>query len=306
MSFARPEAFIVAGIVGVALALAYRFAERRKTAHDLSYSNVRFFVEAARPNAWIPRALFATWCVALALGACAVGGVRAAVPVAVRDGTVFICIDTSGSMQSTDVAPTRASAAKEAARAFIDEAPPGTRVGIITFSTGAELIAPLTADRAQLHAALDEIPAPNGATAIGDALQLAAQNLPPRGHRVVVLITDGVNNHGADPAEVAQYLGAHHVPIYTIGIGTPNGDVLPGTNEAASIDEDALRSYADASGGAYARAQDATQLRDALARLGRTTSLQRKNVDASLPAALGGGALLVVVFLAGLTLGRIP
>ncbi len=104
--------------------------------------------------------------------------------------------------------------------------------------------------------------------------------MPPAGHRVVILITDGVNNSGTDPDEISQWLGAHHVPVYTVGIGTPNGGLIPGTNEEATIDENALRGYAQASGGAYARAENATQLRDALAQLGRITSLQRKPVDA--------------------------
>ena len=197
--------------------------------------------------------------------------------VPARDGSVFICIDTSGSMPSTDVFPTRAKRPKAAARAFIDESPPGTKIGIIAFAGAPSVVQPLSADHQQVIAALDEIPSPNGATAIGDALKLAAQLLPPAGHRVVILITDGVNNAGTDPTKISQWLGAHHVPVYTVGIGTPNGGLIPGTNEEATIDEDALaRLRAGLSGGAYARVENAGQLRDALAQLGRITSLQRK------------------------------
>jgi Ca-activated chloride channel family protein len=181
---------------------------------------------------------------------------------------------------------------------------PAQKIGIIAFASGASIIQPLTADRDVSKAALDEIPLPNGATAIGDALRLAAQGLPPAGHRVVILVTDGVSNAGADPQEAAQYLGANHIPVYTIGIGTPNGDVIGG--EQATIDEDALRSYADASGGAYARAEDAAQLRDALARLGRATSLERKPVDGSLGFAFGAAALFALSLFAGLATGRVP
>jgi Ca-activated chloride channel family protein len=120
------------------------------------------------------------------------------------------------------------------------------------------------------------------------------------------LITDGVNNTGTDPLEMAQYLGAHHIPVYTVGIGTPNGGLIPGTNEEATIDEEALRGYALASGGAYARAENATQLRDALARLGRVTSLTRKPVDASLGFTIGGALGMLAAFLAGFGLGRYP
>ena len=139
-----------------------------------------------------------------------------------------------------------------------------------------------------------------------DALKLAAKMLPARGHRVVILITDGVNNAGTDPAEVAQWLGAHHIPVYTIGIGTPAGALIPGTDQQATIDEEALRGYAAASGGAYARAENATQLRDALAQLGRVTSMQRKNVDASLGFTVAGALGMLAAFLAGFGLGRYP
>ncbi len=224
----------------------------------------------------------------------------------VRDGSVFMCIDTSGSMASADVFPTRAQAAKTAARAFIAQSPPGTKIGVISFAGAAGVVAPLSADHESIAAALDAVPLPNGATAIGDALKLAAQMLPSTGHRVVILITDGVNNTGTDPMEMAHWLGAHHIPVYTVGIGTPNGGLIPGTNEEATIDEEALSGYARASGGAYARAENATQLREALARLGRITSLARKPVDASLGFAVAGALAMLAAFLAGLGLGRYP
>ncbi|MBV8149240.1 MAG: VWA domain-containing protein [Candidatus Eremiobacteraeota bacterium] len=306
MTLDRPG-WLVAGIVVlIGLAVAYeRFAHRR-TASDLAYSNVAFFLGATKAKTWIPRIIEGLWLLAAASVVLAVTGPHLTLPIPAKDGQVFICIDTSGSMRSTDVAPTREEAAKAAARAFIAETPPGTKVGIISFSGSASVVAPLSADRDRISQALDDVPLPDGATAIGDALRLAAQNLPERGHRVVILVTDGVNNSGIDPSEVAQWLGAHHIPVYTIGIGTPNGGIIPGTNEEATIDEDALRSYAELSGGAYARTEDANQLHDALAQLGRITTIERKPVDASLGIAIAGAIGMVIAFLAGLGLGRYP
>ncbi len=304
MSFERPWLLAIGAIVALLAALAYLLAERRMNARDLAYSSLAFFEEAAAPRAWIPRVLRGLWIGALACVVIAISGPRFTIPTLAKDGTVFICIDTSGSMQSTDVQPTRAAAAKAAAAAFIEEAPAGTRIGLIAFASGASIIQPLTADKEQAKAALDQLPQPNGATAIGDALRLAAQGLPPAGHRVVILITDGVANIGADPQEAAQYLGANHIPIYTIGIGTPNGDIIGG--EQATIDEGALQSYADVSNGAYARAEIASQLREALGRLGRVTSFERKPVDASFGFALGAAALFGLTVFAGLYSGRVP
>lgn len=306
MSIDHPLRLALGLLALVIFALIYQVLARRATASDLAYSNVAFFVEAARPRRWIPRALQIFWIVALAALVLGISGPHLTVLVPARDGSVFICIDTSGSMSSTDVFPTRAQAAKAAARAFIDESPQGTKIGIISFAGAAGVVAPLNADHQAVIAALDDVPLPNGATAIGDALKMAAQMLPATGHRVVILITDGVNNSGTDPSEIAQWLGAHHVPVYTVGIGTPNGGLIPGTNEEATIDEEALRGYADASGGAYARAENATQLRDALARLGRITSLTRKPVDASLGFTVAGALGMLLAFLAGFGLGRYP
>lgn len=306
MTLDRPVWLAVGIAIAVLLALAYRTFARRRTQSDLEYSSIPFFLEAAKPRKWIVRLLEALWLIAVACVVLAAAGPHLTIPLPIKDGSVFICIDTSGSMRSTDVTPTRAEAAKAAARAFISEAPPGTKIGIIAFAGSASIVQPLSADHQLVSDALDNVPQPDGATAIGDALQLAGQNLPDRGHRVVILITDGVNNSGTDPTAAAEWLGEHRIPIYTIGIGTPMGGLIPGTNEEATIDEDALRSYADVSGGAYARAENAAQLRDALSQLGRITTFERKPVDASLGFALGGAAAMLIAFLAGFGLGRYP
>ncbi len=285
--------------------LLYNALLKKKTEHDLAYSSIAFWAAAVQPRRWIPQVLDAGWILALLALALALGGVHVSAPMPVRDGAVFICIDTSGSMATTDVFPTRAAAALNAARAFIEEAAPGTRIGLISFSAGASMIQPLTSDRAQVEAALAQIPSPNGATAIGDALRLAATSLPQTGHRLVVLITDGVNNTGVDPDQVAQWLGMMHVPIYTIGIGTPSGGYIPGSEDEATIDEGALRDYAQVSGGSYARAENATQLHDALARLGRITSFSKQRVDATEGFTIAGVVLLVATFLTGLGLGKL-
>jgi Ca-activated chloride channel homolog len=304
MSFDRPWLLLVGAIIAIALTWLYRRAEARIGAQALQYSNVAFLAQALNPRPWLIRVLGAGWIVALCAVAVGLAGPHLKLPLPVANGNVFICIDTSGSMASTDVEPTRAAAAAEAARAFIQQSPPGVKIGLITFSGNAELVAPLSANREETLAAVDQIPAPNGATAIGDALRLAATELPPTGHNVVILITDGVNNTGTDPQEMAQYLGGHHVPVYTIGIGTPNGDVIGG--ETSTIDESALQSYAQVSGGAYARAENATELRDALARLGRETTIERRPVAAGMGFVFAGAALLVVTMLSGLYIGRFP
>ncbi len=304
MRFDHPWLLLVGLAIAGVLAWAYVAAERRVTERDLLYSNVQFLASAIGERAWISRLLRGTFIAALVLAAIAVGGPHVRLPLPSGDGVVFICIDTSGSMASTDVSPTRAAAARAAAAAFIDESASGTRIGVIAFAGNAVIVSPLTANHAQVKAALESIPPPNGATAIGDALQLAETELPPGGHRAIVLITDGVNNTGVDPLAVAEDLGAHHVPVYTIGIGTPNGDIIGGAQ--STIDEGALQQYAAVSGGAYSRAENAVQLRDALARLGRATSIRMRDVAASFAFAIAAAAGFAATMLVGLMTGRIP
>lgn len=305
MTFAHPSYVAVATIAAAVFLALYRWIEARKRAHTLQYSHLSFLIGATQPRSWIPRLFSGALVVAIALVLLALAGprVHAAVPIA---GSVVLCIDTSGSMSTRDVQPTRAQAAIAAMRAFIDGTPDRTAIGLISFATGAQAIIAPTRDRDQLHAVLQAVPPPNGATAIGDALSLAQRILPKTGHRIVVLITDGENNYGEDPMAAAQALAIQHIPIYTIGIGTNSGALIPGTLEAAGINEDALRAYATATGGAYSRVDNAVQLRDALTQLGRSTTLRPTNVDVSLATAVTGGVLLALTILAGLAAGRFP
>lgn len=306
MTFAHPGFIVLAIASAAAFAMLYAAVESRRKAQTLAYSHLPFLIGTARPPKWPRRMLIGAWIAAVGLLVFALSGphIRAAVPS--LGGSVVLCVDTSGSMNATDVDPTRAQAALAAMRAFINQAPAQTAIGIIAFGSGAQVLTQPTRDRDQIENALDEIPAPNGATAIGDALALARRILPPTGARAVVLITDGENNAGSDPMVAARALGTSHIPLYTIGIGTNSGALIPGTLQTAGIDEDALRAYAAAAGGAYSRADDASQLREALARLGRSTSLVHANVDVSLPVALAGGALMALTFLTGFAAGRFP
>lgn len=307
MTFAHPLWLLAAVVLCAAAFALLRAFDSRKTAQALAYSNVAFLETALAPSPWPARLLLGAVLLAALLIGAAPAGPHFTALVPAKDGTVVLCVDTSGSMAAQDVAPSRADAAKAAARRFIEAVPDGTKIGIVSFSTGAQSVQAPIADKQAVLDALDRIPLPNGATAIGDALALAAQALPDKGRRAVVLVTDGVNNRGTDPMEVAKFLASRHVPVYAIGIGTnDSGQLIPGTAEPATIDEDALRALAAAGGGTYARAESAGALQNALAQLGRTTVLEKKKIDASFACALAGGILLMAALLGGFAAGRFP
>jgi hypothetical protein len=122
-----------------------------------------------------------------------------------------------------------------------------------------------------------------------------------------VLITDGVNNLGVDPLAVARELGANGIEIDTVGIGTSDsGQLVPGTAQMATIDEEALRTIAESARGAYARANDAQSLRGRLRALAASTTTEKMRIDASLPLALAGGVLVVLALGGGMLAGRFP
>ena len=307
MSFAHPVWLVGALLICVALAWLYRVLEARRDAQALAYSNLDFALAALRPSRIPGAVLFAAWLAGAGTLAVALAGPRLDARLPVHDATVVICIDTSGSMRATDIDPTRWDAAKAAARAFIDAVPDGTRIGIVTFSGEAAVIQAPSSDLDVVRQALDRVPYPNGATAIGDALEVAAAQMPASGRRAIVLLTDGVNNRGADPQISSQRIGARGITISTVGVGTSDsGKLIPGTSEPAEIDEGALRAIAANGAGRYARAADSGALRDEFRRLAFETVWERHRVDASLPFALGGGALVLVTFLTGFALGRFP
>lgn len=253
------------------------------------------------------RLLSGVWLAGTAALLFALAGPTFAVRVPAREATVVLCIDTSGSMQAHDLEPTRWEAARTAALSFIDAVPADTRVGIVTFASGASLIEPPSADLDEVRGALDRVPQPNGATAIGDALQLAAQQMPTSGKRIIVLMTDGVNNRGADPIESAQLVAQRGIDIDSVGVGTSgSGQIIPGTNEPADLDAETLRTIAQDGRGTYSEATDADSLRDVFRRLAVGTVWDKKKIDASYPVALVGGLVLMCAFLTGLGSGRLP
>jgi Ca-activated chloride channel family protein len=305
MTFARPALLLLGLICFVALLWLYRYATRRRSAQAFAYSNLAFALDALRPARW-PGALLST---AYALGAAALlialAGPHFFARVPTPDASVVLCIDTSGSMRARDVEPTRAEAASAAARAFLGAVPAGTRVGIVSFSSSADVVAAPTADLVAVRDALDRIPPPDGGTAIGDALALAAQQLPAHGTRIVVLLTDGVNNLGREPIAAAQEIAARGIRIETVGVGSNgSGQIIPGTDELADLDSETLRAIARIGRGRYAEASDAGTLEDEFRSIALGTVWERKPIDGSFPFAFVGGAVLLVTLLAGLATGR--
>lgn len=200
---------------------------------------------------------------------------------AVSGRDLMLAVDLSGSMEEQDFvinkrAVDRLTAAKGVAGDFINRRI-GDRVGLILFGTQAYLQTPLTFDRKTVMTLLNEavIGLAGDNTAIGDAIGLAVKRLKSeQDHsRVLVLMTDGANTAGeVSPLKAAELASAHHLKIYTIGIGADEMIVRNffgnrKVNPSVDLDEKTLIKIAESTGGQYYRARNTDELNNIYMRL---------------------------------------
>jgi Ca-activated chloride channel family protein len=186
---------------------------------------------------------------------------------------IVLALDISSSMLAEDFRPNRIGAAKTVADEFI-AGRPNDRIGLVIFSGESFTQCPLTTDHAVLRNLLKEIKSGmiEDGTAIGMGLANAVNRLKDSKakSRVIILLTDGVNNRGSiDPVTAAQVAQTYGVRVYTIGVGTRGQAPYPFKtpfgiqyqNVPVEIDENMLQQVASLTGGKYYRATDNKKLR---------------------------------------------
>lgn len=185
---------------------------------------------------------------------------------------IVLAIDASGSMQAMDFEPNRLEAAKKVASDFIDERP-ADRIGLVVFQADAYTQAPLTTDHELLKSLFNEVQTGMVAdgTAIGLGLVTAVNRLRESDakSKVVILLTDGVNNAGdVDPLTAAAIAKDYGICVYTIGVGQNGTAPFPVQTLFGSItqsipveiDEELLTEIAENTGGKYFRAKNEKEL----------------------------------------------
>ncbi|HZH42804.1 MAG TPA: VWA domain-containing protein [Lysobacter sp.] len=202
---------------------------------------------------------------------------------------LMLALDLSGSMSEPDMelggrTVDRLTAAKAVLTDFLDRRS-GDRVGLIVFGRRAYVLAPLTVDRASVREHLLDAPAglAGQETAIGDALALAVKRLrqQPREHRLVILLTDGVNTAGSlTPEKAAQLARDEQVRVHAVAFGgegtlTVFGIRVPNPGGGADIDEATLREIAVRTGGRFFRARDAGELAEIYREIDRLEPIAR-------------------------------
>jgi Ca-activated chloride channel family protein len=203
---------------------------------------------------------------------------------------IIFAMDVSTSMLARDFTPDRLSAAKDIAIEFIADRP-SDRMGIVVFAGESYTQCPLTTDRATLINLMKEVQTDliEDGTAIGNGLATAVARMKDSDakSRVVILLTDGVNNMGEIHPEMATEIAkTYGIRVYTIGVGA-NGEApypvqtpwgVEMRRVKVEIDEDLLKNIADGTGGRYFRATDNTKLSEIYQEIGRMEKT-RTSVD---------------------------
>lgn len=240
---------------------------------------------------------------------------------------IMLAIDVSASMLARDFEPDRITAAKEVAGSFISDRY-GDRIGLVAFAAEAFTQSPLTTDQSTLQTLLAQIRSgliDDSGTAIGNGLATAINRLRESDakSKVVILLTDGVNNRGEiTPITAAEIAKAQNIRVYTIGVGTEGMAPYPAVDmfgnitfvkQKVEIDEKTLTAMAEMTGGRYFRATDNAKLK---AIYDEINQLEKSKVEVTehlsyheqflawVLAALG--LLLAEFLLANLVLKRIP
>jgi len=237
---------------------------------------------------------------------------------------IVLAMDVSTSMLARDFNPDRISAAKDIAIEFIAQRPTD-RIGIVVFAGESYTQCPLTTDRATLINLMKEVQTDliEDGTAIGNGLATAVARMAESDakSRVIILLTDGVNNSGEiAPLTAAEIANTYGVRVYTIGVGangtapypvmTPWGVDIQRVN--VEIDEDLLKTIAETTGGRYFRATDNTKLAEIYSEINRMEKA-RTTID-SFPVykelftryALLALAFLLLELLVRLLIRRLP
>ncbi len=252
------------------------------------------------------------------------------------EGTLILAFDVSGSMAADDLAPNRMEAAKAAAREFVQRQPASVLIGVVAFSDSAFSVQIPTNDQAAILAAIDRLAPQRGtslASGIATALNTLAAGDPPEAPLLysdrapaptptptpvpagtylpaaIVLLTDGENNVRPDPLAAAQAAADRGVRIFTIGLGSPAGAILPldGFSVHTQLDEPLLRQIAGLTGGAYYNAADEQALSAVYAELEPQLVIKPEKIEmTALFAGLGLLGLLLGGALSLLWFSRLP
>ena len=309
--------------VPVALA-AYLVAQRRRSRYTVRFTNLDLLanVVSAKPG-WRRHVPPALYLLALAALLISLARPQAVALVPKEQATIILVMDVSGSMNATDVEPTRLVSSQRAAASFVQQLPEKFRVGIVSFASTAQTLTRPTTDRPAVDEAIESLHA-EGATAMGDGIERALDVKRPPGSPasgstvrpapspdgpqgatedaplVVLLLSDGANTQGrAQPMEAAADAKQLGVPVFTIALGTDQGmvDVPDETGNLRRIpvppDKLTLQRIAETTGARFFAAPSSRDLKGVYRELGSKIGFVKEKQEVTVVFAATGLLLLV-------------
>ncbi len=311
------------------IAVVWYVLKHSKQTAELKMSTLQGFKTSGSNWAKLRHVLFALRLIALGLLITALARPRT-VDVSTRTKTtsgidIVMAIDVSASMLAKDLRPNRLEALKEVAADFIDGRP-SDRIGLVEYAGEAYTKTPITSDKSIVKRSLRDINYNNiieGGTAIGMGLATSVNRLKDSKakSKVIILLTDGVNNSGFIDPKIASELAVEYgIKVYAIGLGTngmalspiginPNGTFRYGRMQV-EIDEALLKDIAAETGGKYFRATNndkLVQIYDEINKLEKTEIEEKKYynyVEKYRPLVLLAGLLLLIELLLRNTIFR--
>jgi len=321
-----------------ALVAVYILLLRRRKKEALRYASLSLVKEAMGAGQQfrrhVPPLLFL---LALATMVVAVARPAAIVRLPIRQQTIILAMDVSGSMRAKDVEPNRLVAAQQAAKAFVADLPRGVRVGVVSFAGTAAVVQAPTQNREDILAAIDRFQLQRG-TAIGSGIIVSLATIfpdagivvsdsiygrdarrplpldpgstpekkeftpvPPGSYpsAAIILLTDGQRTTGPDSLEAARMAADRGVRVFTVGVGTPNGAVIgfEGWSFHARLDEETLKAIADLTRGEYFYAGSAVNLKKVYQSLNARLVFEKTHTEIT---ALFSAAAAVLALLSAL------
>ena len=317
------------------LVLLYVWVQRRRKKLALRYASLSIVQQAlGKGPGW--RRHLPPLLLLLALAALILASARpvAVVSLPSNQQTIILAMDVSASMRATDVEPNRLVAAQEAAKTFLKELPRDIKVGIVAFAGSAQVAQGPTLNREDLVSAIDRFQLQR-ATATGNAIVISLSTLfpkagielqqlslermrggvgrsldqaPPKQDEFVpvppgsyttgaiVMLTDGQRTTGVDPLDAAKMAADRGVKVYTVGVGTVDGEIIgfEGWSMRVRLDEETLKTIAQKTAAEYFYAGTAHDLKRVYQSLSSRLTLEKKETEVSALFALAGALLALL------------
>ena len=322
------------------LVALYAWLLHRRKQQALNYPSLGLVRAALGPGQrlrrHIPPALFLLALVALLLAA---ARPLAVITLPSEQQTIMLAMDVSGSMRAADVEPNRLVAAQNAAKAVLKDLPRDVKVGIVAFAGSAQVAQLPTLNREDLVTAIDRFQLQR-ATATGNAIVISLATLfpnagielqqlsfdrmrgmgrsldqpppkqaefipvPPGSYTsaAIIMLTDGQRTTGVDPLDAAKMAADRGVKVYTVGVGTVDGETIgfEGWSMRVRLDEETLKDVAQRTAAEYYYAGTAQDLKKVYENLSSRLTLEKKETEISALFALAGALLALLA--AGLSM----